>query len=1394
MTIRKKSKEELQNQAEWFLDYAEREWRRYLNKWISKVTRKKISETLWLSETDKKWFCERLCKKFWKELDIWDEKEIKKILSRKKFDFWLFSDWVEGVAKSPFKSKYGINSKKIWEEYTKYVASRAKAKHLLEKYESMNPNLYKVIFDFLFESFYNDEKLNLVNLKVFLGSNAYKQSTREVNEYGNIKNSDIFQDFLRTICEYRWHKFYGKDKFVKILNWITDKEFKLIMMKAKHDEMNDKKVTIFNDEQDMDEYLEFKRHEELFESCGFWLEKFLDTIVVAYDSRVGWDKSLYEQRMNQRRKFLNYLENFKFLHEKFKESLEEDFYKSEDIPDIAFSVKPENLKFIFEKYAEQNEEVSITNLKLLTNLLGSLSIDNLKIIFEKFKIIDLIRICDSSFWMYNLKDILEKFDDISDINELDQRIIRDAKPENLKIVFEEFDKQGKKLTINDLKNLAILLKNINPESLKIIFNEYEWIQIDELSEIKDNFRASDPANIELLFNYFNWLELIELINSKVLTFQGVLPKDITFKEDNHKWYLKDLVEIANMGYSWSKKINMMKKLCSLTFPQAKNYIEIFKIFDESISMDIQRIKDELIEEILNADNPKDIADQINGIFERNNLPLTWKVFKVFELLYPKEKLDYELKPDSWYWTLWSPVLNSFREWWKLKEWRWIYDLIYKDLMNIAIKSGDRSLREYLKVFIWSEELLGKFEEIIKKEWFNPDDNLCLEWKLDEEKQAQLLYLFRRISVLYDRYYWKQINEWNSIEDKKYWNSTVADNQLVKLYNDIKKWFRLKKWESLYDRLQRFLWWLWYHSFKEVLDKMDESKRQAHERWLKLYNEAVWWKINFPNHAFLKWVDEDAFSKIINRWITSREYLWWWDDWKDSWNEWWNWAWSDCTPFDIDWYYVDKQTQSTYWLVNLVLDTDRWDFVNTTIEENPNWLSWYNENQYELFKTWWWTHYWIRTWIPTTEIDYIIYRWSFNRTEQTLVPTEEHPEWEYIETFSKFQNMCYEIARNWYYIPIVDEEWNIKFTPEMYHKIRSWFNYMEYYDGYDVGLKDWKYISRTSDNTVNKTYNGDNEKIKDSELSVLISENSPKNERYQKFAEENRKLAEKTIEWIKKILEDKCGIKFNNLNDSSITWAELHDTWSTWRWTDIPTKDVDLDFTLLLDAKDYERIDEIKRIIHEEIWTQNDNDHDVWELWNQIKSKINNIWKSDERKNWVPLDLLILKKSQIIDYSSSDAMKEKLDYIESISQTWSDDLERVRTNVIIMKKLLKAKSCYKHPEWWFAWIWVENWITQHHWSFVEALESFEEVAYWWNYEEWKNPLPLEDFKEKYPMYDAWENYKLWCNDNFVYQIDKHGGDTAYQKILQIVKTLRLEWIDWIREIIKEYEDKKSKYIE
>ena len=60
MAIRHKSKEELLNQAEWFLDYAEKEWK------IKEKQRTKISKILWLSNSEKKRFLERFFRKNWK--------------------------------------------------------------------------------------------------------------------------------------------------------------------------------------------------------------------------------------------------------------------------------------------------------------------------------------------------------------------------------------------------------------------------------------------------------------------------------------------------------------------------------------------------------------------------------------------------------------------------------------------------------------------------------------------------------------------------------------------------------------------------------------------------------------------------------------------------------------------------------------------------------------------------------------------------------------------------------------------------------------------------------------------------------------------------------------------------------------------------------------------------------------------------------------------------------------------------------------------------------------------------------------------------------------------------------------------------------------------------------
>ena len=1377
MAIHKKSKEELIDQAEWFLEYAE-EWGK-----IDEKTRAEIEKVLCLNESERKSFIAWLSKKFWKELDISDKWEVEKILKRKHIDF-----------------------DKIWEEYIKYLHEKSVDKHndkikqkveiLFESYKTPDDKLNEKIVNLIVENY---SKEIIYKFRVFITSAVYKEAYFS----GKIKSDDFLWYFLEKTKDIEDLSYLLNNLSLDEIVWIWSNKWfnisrkKVELIKLLKDEFYENGLLdIIKTRTVVDTPLGGHRYESRLDSIknnisilkahGYDIKKIKNVCSFLLIK----DVSLYVELVDMLNNFIfnhksDENEIFQGLEYKSKEELfckcinfsEKEFYELLKItPDIHYEGNWWYSSYSVNMFGWDWDNQKLTE-ELIKKIMWFYTED------EDVRLLSIIWKCKwTQNWKKNIDCAFENWLILQKTIVSCDEYRTQSEPTNMYIAvlklidhdifkslirgwvtresFQEFCSWIGKSYINNLQQLIEkypeitlewvntlkdLICSANPKNLEIIFEKYPEILIEDLCSLGNILESAYPSNLNIIFTHFWPINLDEIEEySGLLSLWSLpwnLPWDLNFKEENHKWYLKYLVEICNTSYDEGKKSVMIKKIVSLTFEEADRYLKIFQIFDDSISMDVQRIKNELIDEILKSDDPQKIAKQINNIFERNNLPLTWKIFRVFELLYPKEKIKSILKPH------WSPVLHQY-----LDEWKNIYWLIYKDLMKIAIKSGDRSLREYIKTFIWCEGILKKFESIVVEGWINEWDKSCLEWKLTEDEQEKLLYLFRKISVLYTRYYWKEINVWDWAENVKCWDVDVSDDKLVELYNEIKKWFHVKKWKSVYDVLQRLFWWLWYTTFQEVLHEMNLSKKGAHERWLNLYNNMCWWKIKFPEHAFLKWVWMDAFQKIINRWITCREYLWWWENWTA--------AWSDSTPFDIDWWYVDSFKEWGYGNIKLVIDTRKWNMFDT----RENGIISYSENQYELFKTWvlWPDHYWIRTWIPTSEIDYIIYTWDFESIE--------------------FQSVCYEIAKNGYYIPVTDDEWNIKFTPDMYHKIRSWFSYMTYYDGFDVQGKDWRFVAKENDDTVNR-------ETSNVELLELMAENSPSNEKYKDIAKENRELAESTIEWIKRILEEKCWIKFYSKYDDSITWAQLYDSWSTWRWTDIPTKDVDLDFTLLLDAKDYEMVGEIGKIIHEEIWTEKDGDHWVVEWWNQIKSKINNIWKSEERPNWVPLDLLILKKSQVIDYSSSDAMKEKLDYIVNNPDTWAEDLDRVRTNVIIMKKLLKAKWCYKKPEWWIAWIWVENWIIQNHWNFVEALETFERAAYWWKYEEWKRPISLEQFKKQYPIYDAWENYKDWCNDNFVYKLKDNG----YWWILEIIQIYRLEWIQWIRKIIKEYEHKKADYI-
>ena len=89
--------------------------------------------------------------------------------------------------------------------------------------------------------------------------------------------------------------------------------------------------------------------------------------------------------------------------------------------------------------------------------------------------------------------------------------------------------------------------------------------------------------------------------------------------------------------------------------------------------------------------------------------------------------------------------------------------------------------------------------------------------------------------------------------------------------------------------------------------------------------------------------------------------------------------------------------------------------------------------------------------------------------------------------------------------------------------------------------------------------------------------------------------------------------------------------------------------------------------------------------------------------------------------------------------------------------------------------------QHHWNFIEALESFENAAYGWKYEEWKMNIPFDEFKNIYFIWDSWQNFKDWKNDNFILKMNNDW----YNCVLNIIKKYRTEWLDWLFELIDKY---------
>ncbi len=441
----------------------------------------------------------------------------------------------------------------------------------------------------------------------------------------------------------------------------------------------------------------------------------------------------------------------------------------------------------------------------------------------------------------------------------------------------------------------------------------------------------------------------------------------------------------------------------LTIPEQKrtDYLDIFLKIDNSPSQEVQRLKDALLHQLMEIDNPVTTYNKIESIFIKNNLPTLGKVFKVFDVLYPSAVFQGQLNYSS------SPVLNQATP-------RRRTHIIYRDLLKIHIESANRSLRQYMEVLQDGQSILQEAEHSGISQ-------------LNELQQRKLKYFFNKLDTLL-------INSSLNLNTE---HMMPGDSSLEERYENLRTSLLVRPNQTIAARLaEMFIKPAGFESFDQVLQEMKTARQQAQARGFELAAQAEDGNLKINTGDLLKGTklgeDSDSgargqemlfISNILENGSVAKEFLG-----AD--------AGSDQTPFDTDVSRVNEEdaaggfknaidnSMATGYgsLLFCLKDRGQFQFTARDIKNKPS------EDKWELFTINSNRHYGIRTGFPATEIDFMIAKPELLNEPKTM------------------ENLYFQIAQNGYYIPVTDIAGKIVFTPQIYNDYRRSFQGLDRFYG------------------------------------------------------------------------------------------------------------------------------------------------------------------------------------------------------------------------------------------------------------------------------------------------------------------------------------------------------------
>ncbi len=748
-----------------------------------------------------------------------------------------------------------------------------------------------------------------------------------------------------------------------------------------------------------------------------------------------------------------------------------------------------------------------------------------------------------------------------------------------------------------------------------------------------------------------------------------------------------LVAVANSFKEYVKGYE--KNITLENLPIIKRLLERVSY---SNSSDVRHFSGALISQLLPlGENAFTQLDKIEDVFLRNNLPMVGKIFSTFVQLYLKtgtfqpdgtfiSTLDSTITPAT------SPVLrhlsSSKRE-----------AILFADLLRSAMNSNNRSIKGYLESIERGESLVSRIEE----EGLSFND-------LTEEEQQILKIFEQHLITLYQH---TQVGQKEEI---------VLGADILENIKTLTKLFKTNSRYSLSDRIVRSFGYLAGVTSFEQMRKYMETRRQ----FIDQRNQQNLSSFTLEEGDFIKGINSLSYlGSILQNGSNCKEFL------GSS-------AESDATPYDTDLSRILKKgatlaetisgtISASYGRTWFVLKNDgRFTVTREKIggEEQTSFSS-SELSKLEAFATGSDQHYGIRTGFGSTEIDYII-------------------------TDEDVSLIGYEIAKNGFYIPVVDyQTGKLIFTPEQYDDLRKKLSGLDYYEG-----GPYLFAEEFVDTPAIQTYKEQEE----SDASI--------NAKIESLLEREISQGLSSIHRTMKTTLD---------GDLSEGIVEVFSTGSTARRTNLPG-DPDFDFIVRVDARDYqdpERMKSLETAIlsHFQVQKAENGLRGLEVLVDGIDTPIK-------------MDITIIQKTDKVDYSSEVALAERLKKIkEQDSKLYSE----VLANIKLAKAVMKEAGCYKNhrkdeSQGGLGGIGIENWILQNGGSFLAAAKDFLRAAEGKDFEQFKKEYQVWDFGKNH----MFEEKQLVPFDEYVRQ---NMNETGFKKMVAALKKFVME-IEYMQEDSKQ----------